>query len=259
MAILLTGATSGLGRWLAPRLAATGETVLIHGRDPSKVEATVAALGGDAQGYVADLSSLAEVRRLAGAVADRGDLRTLVNNAGLGFGTAGSGRELSVDGFELRWAVNYLAPVALTRALLPTLRANRPARIANVGSLGQAPIDFDDLRMEHGYDGTIAYRRSKLALAAWSFELADELRADGIAVNCLHPATFMDTGMVVQAGINPRSTVDEGGAATLRLIVDDVGTGGFFDGQRPARAHPDAYDPAVRMRLREATEAALSA
>ena len=259
MAILLTGATSGLGRWLASRLAATGETVLVHGRDPSKVEETMAGLDGRAEGYVADLASLTEVRELADAVARRGDLRTLVNNAGLGFGSPGKGRELSADGFELRWAVNYLAPVALTRALLPSLRANGPARIVNVGSLGQAPIDFDDLRMDHGYDGTLAYRRSKLALAAWSFELADELRDDGIAVNCLHPATFMATGMVAEAGINPLSTVDEGGAATLRLIMEDVGTGGFFDGQRPTRAHRDAYDPGVRARLREATEAALAA
>jgi NAD(P)-dependent dehydrogenase (short-subunit alcohol dehydrogenase family) len=257
MAILLTGATSGLGRWLAPRLADTGEAVLVHGRDPSKVEATVAELGGRAEGFVADLASLAQVHSLAEEIARRGDLRILVNNAGIGFGGPGSERELSADGFELRWAVNYLAPVALARALLPSLRANRPARIVNVGSLGQAPIDFDDLRMDRDYDGTLAYRRSKLALAAWSFELAEQLQDDGIAVNCLHPATFMATAMVTGAGVTPISTVDEGGAATLRLIVDDVGSGGFFDGQRPARANRDAYDPAVRAKLRQVTDTVL--
>ncbi len=263
MAILLTGATSGLGRWLAPRLAETGEPLFVHGRDQSKVDDVLADLRGKrpdvrAEGVVADLASLTEVRDLAERVAARGDLRVLVNNAGVGFGVKGQERELSADGFELRWAVNYLAPVALTTALLPSLRANPPARVVNVGSLGQAPIDFDDLRMDHDYDGTVAYRRAKLALSAWTFDLAEQLRPDGIAVNCLHPATFMDTGMVQLAGITPVSTVDEGGAATLRLILDDVGTGHFFNGVHRARANPAAYDPRVRVRLRAVTDEALS-
>ncbi|MGI5177649.1 SDR family NAD(P)-dependent oxidoreductase [Dactylosporangium sp. CA-152071] len=260
-AVLLTGATSGLGRWLAPRLGAAGLTVLLHGRDPDKVArgvAEVRAAGGTAEGLVADLASLAEVDRLAAAVAGRDDLTILVNNAGVGFGPPGGAREESADGHELRWAVNFLAPVRLTTALLPTLTANAPAKVVNVGSIGQAPIDFDDVELRRSYDGVTAYRRSKLALAAWSLDLTDDLAGElegrlaggEVSVNCLHPATFMDTQMVRDYGAAPRSTVQEGGEATLRLILHERGTGGFFDGDRPARAHPDAYDPEVRRRLR---------
>jgi NAD(P)-dependent dehydrogenase (short-subunit alcohol dehydrogenase family) len=254
--VLLTGATSGLGAWLVPRLAESGLHVLVHGRDPAKVAATVD--GVDAEGFVADLASLAECRRLAAAVADRDDLRIVVNNAGVGFGRPDEGRQVSADGFELRWAVNYLAPVALTRALLPTLARNAPARIVNVSSVGQVPIDFDDLQMQRRYVGIEAYRRSKLALAAWTFDLAEQVRADGIAVDALHPATLMPTAMVHDSGYASVSTVEEGGRATLALILNQSTTGTYYNGTRPARAHPDAYDEAVRARLREATDLALS-
>ena len=139
-----------------PRLAAAGMTVLMHGRDEAKVHdgvETVRAAGGRAEGFVADLASLAQCRRLAAEAAARGDLEVLINNAGVGFGRPGTGREESRDGFELRWAVNYLAPVAITRGLLDTLRANPPADIVNVGSAGQLPIDFDDPQSERAYDG----------------------------------------------------------------------------------------------------------
>ena len=260
MAVLLTGSTSGLGAWLAPRLAAAGMTVLMHGRNEASVNAGVAAVraaGGQAFGFVADLSSLAECRRLAAEVAARGDLTALVNNAGVGFGRPGSGRELSRDGFELRWAVNYLAPVVITHGLLDTLRANAPADIVNVGSAGQVPIDFDDLQLERHYDGTVAYRRAKLALAAWTFQLAEELHDSGVRVNCLHPASLMDTAMVNEAGVTSVSTVDEGGAATLRLIMSPSGTGKFYNGAREAKAHPDAYDRSIRERLAEVTAEAV--
>ncbi|WP_432988109.1 SDR family NAD(P)-dependent oxidoreductase [Dactylosporangium sp. CA-233914] len=251
-AVLLTGATSGLGRWLAPRLGRAGLTVLVHGRDRGKVGrgvAEVEAAGGKAQGFVADLASLAGVDRLAAEVRDR-PLTILVNNAGVGFGERDGKREVSADGYELRWAVNLLAPVRLTEALLPTLKANAPARVVNVGSLGQQPIDFDDPQLERHYDGVEAYRRSKLALAAWTFDLAEDLRGSGVNANCLHPATFMDTAMVRQYGQTPFATVEEGGAATLRLILDETRSGLFFDGQRVAEPHPGAKDPAVRSRLR---------
>ena len=174
----------------------------------------------------------------------------------LAAGAPGEGRHVSADGHELRFAVNYLAPVLLTRLLVPLLTASAPSRVVNVGSLGQVPFDPADAEFEHGYTGVDAYRRSKLALAAFTFGLAGELKAAGVTVNCLHPATFMNTAMVTCGGITPVSTVEQGGAATMRLITDpalDGVTGQFFDGLRIAQALPQAYDPQFRAELDEVT------
>ena len=255
--VFITGATSGLGRYLAGELAGSGWQVLAHGRDPVRVADLSAELGGGAWGYVADLASLGCVRELATQVrAEVRRLDVLVNNAGLGFGAPGETRQVSAAGHELRFAVNYLAPVLLTRRLLPLLTASAPARIVNVGSLGQVPFAPAEAEFEAGYNGVDAYRRSKLALAAFTFDLAAELAPDQVTVNCLHPATFMDTAMVRLGGITPVSTVEQGGEATMRLITDpslDTVTGQFFDGQKTSRALPQAYDQQFRTQLREVT------
>jgi len=262
-AVLITGATSGLGRYLAGELAGSGWTVLVHGRDRVGVAGLCAELGGGHRGYVADLASLGAVRHLAALVrADVPRLDVLVNNAGIGFGAPGEGRQVSSDGHELRFAVNYLAPVLLTRLLMPLLTASAPSRIVNVGSLGQIAFDPADAEFEHGYNGVDAYRRSKLALAAFTFGLAGELDAARVTANCLHPATFMNTAMVTRGGITPVSTVEEGGEATMRLIADPAlagVTGQFFDGLRTSRALPPAYDPQFRSRLGQVTDRMLGA
>ncbi|MFF1438745.1 SDR family NAD(P)-dependent oxidoreductase [Streptomyces sp. NPDC058295] len=260
--ILITGATSGLGRYVAFELVRSGHLVLAHGRDPGRTERLVAELRaeGEAAGFVADLASLAQVRELGARVAEAHPaLDVLVNNAGVGAGSPGAGREVSADGHELRLAVNYLAPVALTRALLPALRAGAPARIVNVGSVGQEPVDFDDLGFTRGYDGFAAYCRAKFALAAHTFGLAAELTGSGVSVNVLHPATFMDTAMVREGGVAPWSTVADGAPGVLALATQESGAGGFFDGTRPARAHEATYDPRVRARLARLTEELLGA
>jgi NAD(P)-dependent dehydrogenase (short-subunit alcohol dehydrogenase family) len=255
--VLITGATSGLGRYLARELASSGWQVLAHGRDPVRVADSCAELGGGARGLVADLARLGDVRELAAQVgAEVPRLDVLVNNAGIGFGAPGEVRQVSADGHELRFAVNYLAPVLLTRLLVPLLTASAPSRIVNVGSLGQVAFDPADAEFEHGYNGVDAYRRSKLALAAFTFGLAGELDPATVTVNCLHPATFMNTAMVRQGGITPVSTVQDGGEATMRLITDpalDGVTGQFFDGLRTSRALPEAYDRQFRAKLGEVT------
>jgi NAD(P)-dependent dehydrogenase (short-subunit alcohol dehydrogenase family) len=257
-AVLITGATSGLGRYLAQELAGSGWQVLAHGRDPARVADLSAELGGGVRGLIADLASLSDVRHLAAQVrAQVPRLDVLVNNAAVGFGAPGSGREVSADGHELRFAVNYLAPVLLTRLLVPLLTASAPARILNVGSIGQVAFDPGDAEFEHGYSGVDAYRRAKLALAAFTFDLADELEAAEVTVNCSHPATLMNTTMVAHAGITPVSTLEQGGEATVRLVTDpalDGVTGQFFDGLKASRARPEAYDPQFRARLREVTD-----
>src|SRR3984957_10870684 len=175
-AVLITGATSGLGRYLATRLAGSGWQVLAHGRDLARVRDLTAELGGGTRGDVAALASRGDVRELAALVrAEAPRLDVLVNNAGIGFGAPGDGRQVGADGHELRFAVNYLAPVLLTRLLVPLLTASAPSRIVNVGSLGQVPFDPADAEFEHGYQGVEAYRRSKLALAAFNVDPARDV------------------------------------------------------------------------------------
>lgn len=170
--ILITGSTDGVGRVVAQRLGAGGARVLVHGRDAARGKATVAEIesaGGKAEFLAADLASLAEVRRLAEAVRAKTDrLDILINNAGIG--TAGAKRQLSADGFELRFAVNYLAGFLLTSELLPLLKASSPARIINVASAGQQAIDFGDVMLTRSYDGVRAYCQSKLAQILFTIE-----------------------------------------------------------------------------------------
>ncbi len=260
--ILITGATDGLGRALASDLAGRGATVLIHGRSQERLDDTRAgildAVGEAAEDrvvcYRADFRSLDAVRALARDVErDHERLDVLVNNAGIGFGPPGATREESDDGYELRFAVNYLAPFLLTTLLLPLLKRSAPARIVNVASAGQQPIDFDDPMLERSYDGIRAYRQSKLAQITFTFELAERLGdGAGVTVNALHPATFMDTKMVLEHGQEPWTTVQDGLEATRRLVIDpelDGVTGRYFDQLKEARARSQAYDPEARRRL----------
>jgi NAD(P)-dependent dehydrogenase (short-subunit alcohol dehydrogenase family) len=254
--ILVTGASDGLGRSLAYELASAGHRLLLHGRDATRLAEVARRTGGEP--IRADLSSLDEVRRLAAEVTGGHDrLDVLVNNAAVGFGPPGGARELSKDGYELRFAVNYLAPYLLTRQLLPLLRRSAPARIVNVASAGQRPVDLHDPMMERGYEGIEAYRRAKLALVAHTFDLAAELAGTGVTANCLHPASLMPTTMVRDAEFHPIDTLEQGVRATLRLVVDPAlagVTGRYFDGQREARALAQAYDQSFRARLRVLTE-----
>jgi NAD(P)-dependent dehydrogenase (short-subunit alcohol dehydrogenase family) len=262
--ILVTGATDGLGRATARELAALGATVLIHGRDAKRIESTLDRMMAETRnnrlkGYRADLSDLSQVRRLAREIASRHQrLDMLINNAGIGGGNVKDAhRETSADGYELRFAVNYLAPFLLTRLLLPLLKAAAPARIINVSSVGQTPIDFDDLMMQKRYDPMDAYRRSKLAQIMFTIDLAEELKADGVTVNCLHPASLMDTKMVLEWFGHTMSTVKDGVDSLMNLATSTAlegVTGKYFDQKKESRAHAQAYDPAARARLRRASE-----
>ena len=247
--VLITGATDGLGRGLARAVAGGGGIVLVHGRSQERIDETLAELPG-ARGYRADLASLEEVRRLAGEVRDaESRLDVLVNNAGIGTGE----RELSQDGYELRFAVNYLAGFLLTHELLPLLEASTPSRIVNVASAGQMPIDFDDVMLERDYSGVRAYCQSKLAQIMFTVDLADRLDGKELTVNALHPATYMPTKMVS----SPISTLEEGVEATLHLVADPelAGVSGrYFNGLREAAPDPQADDPQARRQLWELSE-----
>jgi NAD(P)-dependent dehydrogenase (short-subunit alcohol dehydrogenase family) len=255
---LVTGSTDGVGRYVAAKLASAGAKVLIHGRDQERAEALADEIRREGRGeavfYPADLSSLAGARRLADAVlAGHQRLDLFISNAGIGSRTSGSERRTSADGHELRFAVNYLSGFLLAYLLLPLLRASAPSRIVNVASLGQHPLDFDDVMLTKGYTGARAYAQSKLAQIMFTIDLARELEGSDVTVNALHPATYMNTTMVREGGITPISTVEQGGEAILRLAVGDdmAGKSGlFFDGMQRAQANPQAYDETARRRLR---------
>ena len=256
--VLITGSTDGVGRYVATQLAISGAKVLIHGRDSARAAALSQEIkragGNEPIFYQADLASLAGVRQLADAVlADHSRIDVFVSNAGIGSQNGGPGRQTSADGFELRFAVNYLAGFLLAYRLLPLLKAAAPSRIVNVASLGQHPIDFDDVMITQGYTGSRAYAQSKLSQIMFTIDLAGELKGTGVTVNSLHPATYMNTTMVRAGGITPMSTVEQGGAAILHLVSGDdmAGRSGlFFNGLQEAKANPQAYDAAARRRLR---------
>lgn len=262
--ILVTGATDGLGRALATELAGRGATVLVHGRDDTRgqhaVDDIMARTGNERVHWLrADLASLEEVRDLANRViASHPSLNGLVNNAGIGTTThGGNDREVSRDGYELRFAVNYLAGYLLTRLLVSHLRGSGPARIVNVASAGQTPIEFGDVMLERDYDGTRAYQQSKLAQIMFTMDLAEELDSEAVTANCLHPATYMPTKIVRADGRQPASSLEEGTRATLRLIADaglDGVTGRYFSGERETAPHPQAYDPIARQLLRDLSD-----
>ena len=256
-AALITGSTDGVGRVVAKRLADGGWRVLVHGRDRGRGEALVADIksaGGTAEFLQADLSSIAEVRRLADAVQKttrRLDL--LINNAGLGSGVSRIARKTSVDGYEL------LSPSTISPAFCSPIcfcRSSRRARwSASSTCLRSANrrSTFDDVMLTHGYSGSRAYRQSKLAQILFTIDLARELSGSGVTVNALHPATYMNTTMVRQSGVTPISSVEEGAEAILKLAVSpelEGESGLYFNGQREARADAQAYDADARRQLK---------
>jgi NAD(P)-dependent dehydrogenase (short-subunit alcohol dehydrogenase family) len=255
--VLVTGSTNGLGREVARSLASSGDHVIVQGRSEERGRALVDELedsAGSARFYQADFGSLDDVRRFATAVLrDYAHLDVLVNNAGILL-INDPDRRLSDDGYELTFHVNYLAGFLLTELLLPLIEKSPAARIVNVSSLSAAPLDFDNLQLEDGYDPIRAYGQSKLAQVMHTIDLAEQY--EGITSNSLHPATFMDTNMLLSAGLEPQTSVTEGRDAVLQLVDEpDVGSGGFFNGLEPARALDEqAYDADVRARLRRATQ-----
>ncbi|MFG2115653.1 SDR family NAD(P)-dependent oxidoreductase [Streptomyces sp. NPDC048718] len=256
--VLITGATDGLGRALAHELAAQGATLILHGRNPAKGERLIHDLrektGNTRLAYEnADFSSLADIRALADRVATRDRLDVLVNNAGLGVELA---RRTSHDGIELTLQVDYLATYVLSSKLTPLLTRTAGARVVNVSSAGQAPLDFGDPLLERSWDGVQAYCQAKLAQIMLTLDHAELLRGHGVTVNALHPASYMPTKIVTHL-FTVQSTLEEGTTNTLRLITDPTlagTTGTYFNRATPDRAHPQAYDPAARARLLELSE-----
>src|SRR5512136_160405 len=262
---LITGGTNGIGKSTAQGLARMGATVVIVGRNAQKtsqvVEEIRAASGNHTvDSLLADLSSQQEVRRLASDFKSKyPQLHVLLNNAGGTFTT----RQLSVDGIEMTFALNYLAYFLLTNLLLDTLRASTPARIINTSSRShaRAQINFDDLQSRSSYRGLRAYAQSKLAIVLFTYELARRLEGTGVTVNALHPGTVATNFAKENPGalslsmrlFRPAFLSPERGAQTSIYLatspeVEGV-TGKYFVKQKAIPSSPASYDTATASRL----------
>jgi NAD(P)-dependent dehydrogenase (short-subunit alcohol dehydrogenase family) len=268
--ILVTGASSGIGRATAVELARRGAELLLVGRTPERCAAALAeirAAGGDKPELVrGDFGSLAGIRQLADEIRDRTDrLDVLVNNAGVTL----TRRQVTEDGFERTFAVNHLGYFALTGHLLPLLRAGRDARIVNVASEGHrfGRLDFDDLQNELRYRMLRVYGQSKCANVLWNTELARRLEGSGITANCLHPGGIrsnLGAGNGVLLDFVQRAVgriflkSPEQGARTsvyLATSPEVAGVSGrYFAKCRQKRPSAHATDPEAARRLWELSE-----
>ena len=262
--VLITGGTGGIGRAAAIGLAAMGARVGITGRDRARAEVAAAAIALESGNpaidvFVADMSSQAEVRRLAGEVlAAYPRLDVLLNNVG-GFWNH---RHVTADGLEHTFALNHLAPFLLTNLLLERLTASAPARVVTVSSGAQAMgrIDFDDLMGEQKYSGSRAYDQSKLANVMFTYELAKRLDGTGVTATALHPGLTSTAfsaedpalGWLV-AILRPFMKSPKRGAETpiyLASSPEAEGVSGKYFANRKAReSHKSSYDGATTARL----------
>ena len=265
-AVLITGATSGIGRATAAGLAAMGARVAITGRDRARTEATAREIRGSSPHrvvdvFVADLSSQAEVRRLADEIlAAYPRLDVLVNNVGGYWDT----RHVTSDGLEHTFALNHLAPFLLTNLLLERLRLSAPARVVTVASGAHTTgrIDFDDLQSERGYSGSRAYSQSKLANVLFTYHLSGRLRGSGVTANAVHPGFVRtsfgadDPGTIQRLlvpFVRPFMRSPEQGAGTSIHLASSPHlahvTGQYFANSKPKRSADASYDEGVAARL----------
>ncbi|MEH6648653.1 MAG: SDR family NAD(P)-dependent oxidoreductase [Motiliproteus sp.] len=243
--ILITGSTDGIGFATAKMLVSQGHHVLLHGRNPDKLQRVVTALsgivgGGPVESYQADLSSMAEVGALAALVAaNTSSLDVLINNAGI-FHTP---RTTTGDGVDVRFAVNTLAPYLLTQRLLPLFGPD--GRVINLSSAAQSPVDLQALAGEIQLaDDFSAYAQSKLALTIWSHRLALSLAPQGLAIIAVNPGSMLGSKMVKEGFGVEGGNLQIGAKVLVRAALEDefsTASGQYFDndsGQFSA-AHAD--------------------
>jgi NAD(P)-dependent dehydrogenase (short-subunit alcohol dehydrogenase family) len=266
---IVTGATSGIGRWIAGGLAQAGYRVTLVGRDSARGEAaqkwvTARAPGSETRLRLIDLTSLAATRAFAEEVLAEGrPLDCLVNNAGAFLGT----RQVTAEGHERVLATNHLSPFVLTEALLPVLRTSGAARVVNVGSstADRGVIDPDNLELTRGWNRVRAYRQSKIALLMVSLDTAQRLKGSGISVNVVHPG-LVATGLVRERGVTGLAwrllgnfaLTEEKGAETplFACIAPELEgkTGLYLKRSKAAAPNPVTRDAALMARVVAATE-----
>lgn len=254
--ILVTGSTDGMGKLIAQHLAMKDAVVLLHGRNRDKGNKVLSELRQQTVNeklkyYNGDFASLQEVKTLGEEIlSENKQIDVLINNVGIGSGIKYK-RELSKDGIELRFAVNYLAHVLLTEKLIKAM-IPKTSIIINVASVGQELINFSNLMLEKGYEGFFAYKQSKTALIMYTFDLAERLKSESIKVNAIHPASLMNTKMVMESFGYTLSTIEQGADAVENLLNTNT-SGKYYDGTQPSKAIAQAYDSKARASLKKIT------
>jgi retinol dehydrogenase 12 len=251
--VLITGSTDGIGKQTALELAEMGAKVILHGRNKSKAKQVLQEIkrktGNDRLDFfIADLSSLQQIRTMGADIRRTYDrLDVLINNAGVAMNKL----EPSDDGYEMTFAVNYLAAFALTLLLLDLLTQSAPSRIINVSSMvHSSSLNFDNLTEPRHFDGWEAYCQSKLCNVLFTYELAEKLQDRGVTVNCLHPGVI-DTKLL-RANFGGGSPVTEGSRKLVYLATAPelaAMTGKYLKDNRPTRPAEIAYDLEIRKKL----------
>ncbi|MEM9139004.1 MAG: SDR family NAD(P)-dependent oxidoreductase [Pseudomonadota bacterium] len=260
--ILITGSTDGIGLLTAKKLAGQGHRVLLHGRNPQKLAATAAEVGGTTESYSADLSDLDAVTALAKAILDKHEtLDVLINNAGV----LKAPRPILSNGLDIRFVVNTFAPYVLTRRLLAAMPQD--GRVVNLSSAAQAPIDPKAMQGGVQLDEMSAYAQSKLAITIWTREMAKDL-ADGPAIIAVNPGSLLASKMVKEGFGVAGKDMNIGADILCEAALGDRfanASGSYFDNdsRRFADPHPAALDQGhasgVMQMIEHATDAYIAA
>ncbi|MEO0397490.1 MAG: SDR family NAD(P)-dependent oxidoreductase [Cyanobacteria bacterium P01_A01_bin.137] len=259
--ILITGSTDGIGLETAKILVSQGHRVLLHGRNPKKLEAaeqSLSALSGEGivESYVADLSRMADVELLAQAVAENHPkLDVLINNAGV-FKVS---ETVTSAGLDVRFVVNAIAPYLLTQRLLPLLGTS--GRVINLSSAAQSPVNPQALTGQVSLSDGAAYAQSKLALTMWSRSLA--LTLEGPAIIAVNPGSMLGSKMVKEAFGVAGGDIRIGAEILIRAALTDefaAASGQYFDNDSGqfASPHPDALDPQKSQKVVEVIKMVLA-
>lgn len=265
--ILITGSTDGIGKLAALKLAKDGNEIYLHGRDSKKLESVISEIktksnNDKIKGFIADLSDLNAVKQLAEQITnDVSKIDVLINNAGI----FKSPKDITKDGLDIRFAVNYFAPFILTKRLLPLIHRGTESRIINLSSAAQAPVSSAALLGMEKLNVQAAYAQSKLALTMWSFYLAKPVK--GIVVIAVNPGSLLNTRMANEAYGQYWSPADKGANILYDLAISDEyknQTGKYFDNDKGdvkgnfAQAHLDAYNVEFIEKLISDTEKLIS-
>ncbi|MES9991249.1 MAG: SDR family NAD(P)-dependent oxidoreductase [Candidatus Thiodiazotropha sp.] len=262
--ILITGSTDGIGLEAARLLLSQGHHVLLHGRNPKKLEVVVNELSEESdperiESFVADLSGMGEVKAFAQAITERNaPLDILVNNAGI----LKTPKTTTRDGLDVRFAVNTIAPYLLTRRLLPLLGTS--GRVVNLSSAAQSPVNLRALASAVPMSDMEAYAQSKLAITMWSRHMALSLQGNGPVIVALNPGSLLGTKMVKEGFGMDGKDIGIGAKIIVRAALAEEfesASGEYFDNDagRFASPHADALNSRKTDAVVSAIEGVLAA